>query len=322
MTTMLDATGLTRAYGTHRGLFGVDLRIAAGEIYGLLGPNGAGKTSLVRAISGRLGLEQGTVTLAGGDPHRDRAARRALGLVPQAIALYRDLTVRENLEILGQLAGLDRPVARTRADEALRWIDLEDRANSTVKDLSGGQQRRVNLAAGTLHHPTLLILDEPTVGVDIEARSRIHALLGELRSRGTAILLATHDFAEAAALADRIGILVEGTLRAEGAPAELVRRFFADGFEVQLTLAKPPEGALRERLGTLGLRSGRDPCRWSGAQSGPVVEGGRGLSGGAAALPALVEAVAAAGGVVLASEVRSPDLDSVYRRVTGQESVE
>ncbi|MFN0177373.1 MAG: ABC transporter ATP-binding protein [Gemmatimonadales bacterium] len=310
MPTVLHATDLARSYGSERGLFGVDLEIAAGEIYGLLGPNGAGKTSLVRAISGRLGLERGTVTLAGGDPFHDRAARRALGLVPQAIALYRDLTVGENLVILGQLAGLDRTVARVRAEEALRWIDLADRAGSAVKDLSAGQQRRVNLAAGTLHHPAVLVLDEPTVGVDIEARARIHAMLGELKARGTAILLATHDFAEAAALADRIGILVAGTLRAEGAPAELVRRFFADGFEVQLTLARPPEGALRERLTTLGLSSSRDALRWSGPHPGGVV-----------ALPSLVGSVTEAGGAVVASEVRAPDLDSVYRRVTGQESV-
>ncbi|MCC7131220.1 MAG: ABC transporter ATP-binding protein, partial [Gemmatimonadales bacterium] len=155
---MLAAHQLRRSYGAGRGLDGVDLTVAAGEIYGLLGPNGAGKTSLVRALTGRLRLDGGTVAVAGRDPRSDPAARRALGLVPQEIALYQDLTVAENLGLLGELAGLSRAAAAAAVPPALAWIDLADRGDSRVATLSGGQKRRVNLAAATLHQPAVLIL--------------------------------------------------------------------------------------------------------------------------------------------------------------------
>ncbi len=154
MALPLELTDVRRSYGAGRGLAGVGLTVAAGQIYGLLGPNGAGKTSLVRAITGRLRLDGGTVRLFGQDP-ADPASRRRLGLVPQDIALYHDLSVRENLFAMGRLAGLSAAAARAALDRALEWIDLADRADSLVGTLSGGQQRRVNLAAGTLHEPGL-----------------------------------------------------------------------------------------------------------------------------------------------------------------------
>ena len=311
MPTVLDAAQLTRSFGPNRGLFGVDLQVTRGEIFCLLGPNGAGKTSLVRALTGRLALEGGSVAVEGRDPARDPATRRSLGLVPQEIALYPELTVLENLEILGRLAGLSVPESRTRARAALEWVDLTDRARSLVRHLSGGQQRRINLAAGTLHQPAFLILDEPTVGVDAEARERIHGLLADLRRGGTAILLATHDFEEAAGLADRIGIMVEGSLRARGTLSELVTRFFGERSEVLITTARTPTEAGRARLSAAGLVSGRDDRRWSGP-----------LAGGVGMLPGLVASLTDAGIDIVASAVRSPDLASVFRRATGQEPFE
>ena len=256
----LEVHGARRAFGAGRGLDGVDLRLARGEIYGLLGPNGAGKTSLVRAICGRLRLDAGSVSLLGRDPG-DAEARRGLGLVPQEIALYPELTVAENLELLGRLAGLPGGEAGPAVRDALGWIGLADRAASLVATLSGGQQRRVNLAAATLHRPAVLLLDEPTVGVDPAAREQIHERLRDLGARGIAILLATHDLDQAAELCGRIGILVDGRIRAEGTLAELVRRAFGDAREIRVSLASPREttrgGPSRPRVSPPGRTPGR-----------------------------------------------------------------
>lgn len=308
MTPRLTLTGVRRSFGGGRGLQGVDLQLAAGEIYALLGPNGAGKTSLIRAIAGRLRLDAGQVLLDDADPRTHPAARRGLGLVPQEIALYGELTVRENLSLLGRLAGLTAREARAATAQALTWIDLADRADIRVAILSGGQKRRVNLAAATLHQPGVLLLDEPTVGVDPPARERIHDLLGELRARGTAILLATHDLDQAAALSDRIGILVDGALQAEGTLAQLVRGAFGASRALDVTLGRAPDGPQRGALEASGLASGVDPCLWSGP-----------LASGLEALPATAARLVAAGLALLEIRVREPDLRGVFFRVAGRD---
>ncbi len=308
MTAVLEVRGARRHYGEGRGLHGVDLSVRRGEIYGLLGPNGAGKTSLIRAISGRLRLDGGSVRLAGGDPRNDRRVRRALGLVPQELALYPELTVRQNLELLGRLAGLGGREARQRTGPALEWIELADRANSAVSELSGGQKRRVNLAASTLHDPALLLLDEPTVGVDLPARERLHGLLRDLRARGAALLLATHDLDQATELCDRVGILVDGALRAEGTVPELVRGAFGAAGELVLTLRAEPEARAREVLTEAGLAAGVDARIWSG-----------GVPGGVDAVPALLHRLEAAGAAVVETRVREPGLRGVFFRLAGRE---
>lgn len=305
---MLAAHQLRRSYGAGRGLDGVDLTVAAGEIYGLLGPNGAGKTSLVRALTGRLRLDGGTVAVAGRDPRADPAARRALGLVPQEIALYQDLTVAENLGLLGELAGLSRAAAAAAVAPALAWIDLADRGDSRVATLSGGQKRRVNLAAATLHQPAVLILDEPTVGVDLPARDRIHGLLRDLRARGTAILLATHDLDQAALLCDRVGVMVDGRIRVEGPVAELIGRWFPAGArEVGLSLGADPGEPARAALRDRGFIVGADPLAWTGVVDsvGRVAE--------------CLEALEARGVVVRDTRIREPGLSGVFLKVAGRE---
>lgn len=299
-----------RTYGMGRGLAGVGLTVAAGEIYGLLGPNGAGKTSLVRAVTGRLRLDAGIVRLFGQDP-AEPASRRQLGLVPQDIALYHDLSVRENLFAMGRLAGLSAAAARAALARALDWIGLADRADSLVGTLSGGQQRRVNLAAGTLHEPGLLVLDEPTVGVDPPAREGIHRLLLELKARGTAILLATHDLDQAAELADRVGVLVRGRLAAVGSVPALVAEWFPAGAkDLSLTFGAappPPAGLVLEGAGLTP-----DPARilWTGP-----------FSGGVDGLPGLLASLAAAGAPVADARIREPGLRGVFFRVAGEEMV-
>jgi ABC-2 type transport system ATP-binding protein len=263
---------------------------------------------LIRAISGRLRLDMGSVLVAGGDPRTDSLVRRALGLVPQEIALYHDLSVRENLVLLGQLAGLDRRTARAAVNPALDWIGLADRARSKVATLSGGQKRRLNLAAATLHQPRVLLLDEPTVGIDPPARERIHRMLDELRHRDMAILLATHDLDQAAELCDRIGFIVEGLIRAEGTLDELVRAAFGDGRALHVTLSHPPDLVGRGALEALGLESGDDARRWSG----PV-------TGGLDTVPQFGRRLSEAGVDVVEVRVREPGLREVFFHIAGHE---
>jgi ABC-2 type transport system ATP-binding protein len=305
---LLQVTAAARSYGGQRGLDGVTLSLRGGEIYALLGPNGAGKTSLVRAICGRVRLDSGTVRVQGADPRLDPSLRRRLGLVPQEIALYPDLTVRENLEVLGRLAGLARGEVEDAATRALAWTGLGDRASSRVATLSGGMRRRVNLAAGALHRPDVLLLDEPTAGVDPQARERIHDLLRGLRGQGMAILLATHDLDQAAELADRIGILVEGRLRAEGTLADLVEASFGSSRELSLHLAAAPDDDAVRLLRSEGLTSASDPRFWSGP-----------LAGGYASVAALGQRLSDARVPLAELRLREPGLRGVFFRVAGRE---
>ncbi|MCU0254766.1 MAG: ABC transporter ATP-binding protein [Acidobacteria bacterium] len=310
---VLSVENARRAYGTRQALAGVSLTLAAGEIYALVGRNGAGKTTLIRAICGRARLDAGSVRLDGADPAADAAARRRLGLVPQEIALYPDLTALENLEVLGQLAGLPAAESRRRAREALNWIGLSDRASSRVSTLSGGMKRRVNIAAGVLHEPALLLLDEPTVGVDPQARERIHEMLASLRARGLAILLTTHDLDQAALLADRIGILDDGALRAEGTLSQLIASTLGRARELTVRLGAPPSGDRQQAaISRVGLAPDpAEPLKLQGIVAGEFVES-------VMALGTLVEA----GLLVLELSVREPSLYGVFFHVTGKELAE
>jgi ABC-2 type transport system ATP-binding protein len=297
-----------RRIGDRPVLQGVDLQLRRGEIYGLLGPNGAGKTSLVRAICGRLALDSGTVRIDAADPRSEPRARRRLGVVPQAIALYPELTVAENLEILGRLAGVARRDLSAAVDSALGWTDLSDRRRDAVSTLSGGMQRRLNIAAGTLHDPEVLLLDEPTVGVDPSAREKIHEQLMELRARGLAVLLTTHDLEQAETLADRIGILVGGRIRAEGSLESLVRSAFGEARELTVSLSCAPDDGGRALLQKEGLTAVRDDRTWSGS-----------LDGGYESLSGLGDRMASAGVEVSEVRVREPGLRGVFFRLAGRE---
>jgi ABC-2 type transport system ATP-binding protein len=305
---VLEVMSARRSFGDRRALDGVDLSLGQGEIYGLLGPNGAGKTSLVRAISGRLRLEEGHVRLMGDDPLSDRNARQRLGLVPQELALYSELTARENLEIFGRLMGLGRGEARSVAARLLERIDLADRARDPVSTLSGGMKRRLNVAAGVIHLPRVLMLDEPTVGVDPAARESIHDLLRELRRDGMAILLTTHDLEQAAELSDRVGMLIDGRIRAEGAVPDMVREVFGDGRELLVTLRSEPTPDGRRHLEERGLEAARDRRIWTGR-----------LDRGFEDLSTLAAGLEGAGLAVDEVRVREPGLRGVFFRLAGRE---
>jgi ABC-2 type transport system ATP-binding protein len=227
--SLLRVQGLFKVFGPLRAVDSVSFEVRPGEIYGLLGPNGAGKTTTISMISGLLKPDAGEVFVAGNpfwsDPQK---AKRIMGVVPQELAIYEELTGRENLEFWGRMAGLSSSDAKSRAVELLEALTLTDRAKDAVKTYSGGMKRRINLGCALLHKPQLLLLDEPTVGIDPQARQNILEFITKLRAAGTAILYTTHYLEEAESLCQRIGIIDHGKLLAEGTLKELQERLSGD----------------------------------------------------------------------------------------------
>src|SRR5271157_1545841 len=223
--SLLKVECLSKSFGAIRAVDSVSLEVRPGEIYGLLGPNGAGKTTTISMISGLLKPDAGEVVVAGAafwsDPQK---AKRIMGVVPQELAIYEELSGRENLEFWGRMAGLNSSEASSRAGELLAALTLVDRAKDAVKTYSGGMKRRINLGCALLHRPRLLLLDEPTVGIDPQARLNILEFIRNLRASGTAILYTTHYLEEAETLCQRIGIIDHGKLLAEGTLSQLQER--------------------------------------------------------------------------------------------------
>jgi ABC-2 type transport system ATP-binding protein len=227
--SLLKVQTLAKTFGAIRAVDSVSFEVRPGEIYGLLGPNGAGKTTTISMISGLLRPDAGQVivddTPFASDPQR---AKRIMGVVPQELAIYEELNGRENLEFWGRMAGLSSADAKSRTTELLEALSLADRAKDAVKNYSGGMKRRINLGCALLHRPKLLLLDEPTVGIDPQARLNILEFIRNLRASGTAILYTTHYLEEAETLCQRIGIIDHGRVLAEGTLSELQERLGGD----------------------------------------------------------------------------------------------
>lgn len=305
---VLSCRHLTKRYGERVVVDDVSFHIGRGETYGLLGPNGAGKTTTISMVCGLLHRDGGEVTVAGhpltGD---DRAAKALIGLVPQDIALYLDLTARENLRFFGRLQNLDKAALRTRIDEVLELIGLRDRADDRVESFSGGMMRRCNIGVGLLHQPDLLVLDEPTVGVDPQSRHAILESIEVLGGQGLSVLYTTHYMEEAERLCDRIGIIDEGRLVAEGTRAELVERV-GEQSHIRVDV-------------TGNLQAFADACVALDAVAGASIgdrtvellvdEPGR-------ALGPIVEAAGRCGVTMLSVNVVEPDLETVFLDLTGK----
>ncbi|RME68994.1 MAG: ABC transporter ATP-binding protein [Verrucomicrobia bacterium] len=246
--SLLRARDLSKRFGELKAVDGVSLTVESGEIYGLLGPNGAGKTTTLSMICGLLAPDSGEVRIDGKSFHEHPGeVRRAMGVVPQEIALYKEMSGRENLEFWGRIAGISRRDARTRAAELLDALGLADRADDPVKNYSGGMQRRINLGCALMHRPRLLLLDEPTVGIDPQARANILDFIRGLVADGMGVLYTTHYLEEAETLCHRIGIIDHGRLLAEGTLEELKRH----GGETDLFAVE-------------GDFNGADPAAWDG----------------------------------------------------------
>ena len=219
------ARGLTKRYGTLVAVAGVDFQVAPGECVGFLGPNGAGKTTTVRMVSCFTPITAGTAHVFGHDvTRRPRAVKALLGVCPQDANLDPDLDVRRNLLVYARYFGLPRATAARRAEELLELMQLTEKAGAKIRELSGGMQRRLVLARALINSPRLLILDEPTTGLDPQARHLIWQRIRQLQSEGVTTLLTTHYMEEAAQLCDRVILMDKGRILLEGAPADLVAR--------------------------------------------------------------------------------------------------
>lgn len=228
---MLSFRGVSKSFGKIRALDRLSITIERGEVFGLLGPNGAGKTTSIALAVGLLRPDSGSIELAGiGEPHT-HAAREALGVAPQSLAVYDDLTARENLELFAGLYGQTRRERRRRAAELLERVGLHDRAADRVAGFSGGMKRRLNLAAALVHRPRIVLLDEPTAGVDPQSRNALFDIVRGLRDDTTTVVYTTHYMEEAQKLCDRVAIIDHGRLLALDSVGELISRFGTGGPE-------------------------------------------------------------------------------------------
>jgi ABC-2 type transport system ATP-binding protein len=223
---MLQVENLYKRYGTRTAVDGISFEVAAGQTVGLLGPNGAGKTTAIAMISGITRPDEGQITLQGARLTQDAdAVKRHVGLVPQDLALYDELSALANLQLFGGLYALPTDLLRQRADALLTLVGLSDRRHDRVRDFSGGMKRRLNIAGALLHDPELILLDEPTVGVDPQSRNAIFDNLEELKRRGKTLLYTTHYMEEAQRLCDRVLILDQGKILADDTVENFNRQY-------------------------------------------------------------------------------------------------
>jgi ABC-2 type transport system ATP-binding protein len=306
---VLVATDLRKCFGSRVAVDGVSLRVAPGEVVGLLGPNGAGKTTTILLACGVLPRDGGKVSVDGVDLDAGAAARARIGLAPQWLGLYYDLTGRENLEFWGRMYGLGGQALQRAVDAALAAVGLADRAGEVIASYSGGMLRRLNLASALVHRPPVLVLDEPTVGVDPQSRNAIFEHVGRLRAAGTAILYTTHYMEEAERLCDRIAIIDAGRVVAEGTRAALVAGLGDDAC-VDVDFADAADAAHAVPLAT--SLAGVASADAHGAALRVVAKDATAL------LPPLLERLLAAGLRPQRLEVREPDLEAVFLRLTGR----
>jgi ABC-2 type transport system ATP-binding protein len=305
---LLDCRDLRKRFGDRVAVDGVSFHIARGETYGLLGPNGAGKTTTISMICGLLERDGGEVTVAGRAMDVNAVgAKSAIGYVPQELAIYPDLSARENLRFFGRLQRLTGPLLKERVEAVLALTGLDDRADDRVDAYSGGMKRRLNIGIGLLHEPQLLVLDEPTVGVDPQSRNAILEAVDGLRREGMSILYTTHYMEEAERLCDRVGIIDEGHILAEGTRGELVA-LIGQADRVKLVAGGPLAAAAEAVRGVTGVTG-------ASVAEGVIEISVRGARG---ALAEIIGAAAGAGVAVRSVEVIEPDLEAVFLHLTGK----
>lgn len=305
---ILIADTLVKTFDDLTAVNGVSFQIAPGETYGLLGPNGAGKTTTISMVSGLLTKDSGTVTVAGEEvtTHSTRG-RSAIGLVPQELAIYPDLTGAENLVFFGRLYGMGGEDLNRQVDRVLEVVGLTDRKDDLTKEYSGGMQRRLNIAIGLLHEPRLLILDEPTVGVDPQSRNAILESVEALSRSGMAVLYTTHYMEEAERLCDRVGIIDEGVLQAEGTRRELVSMI---GEKDRVAISAT--GNLMAAAESVRAIDGVASASPADHHIEILADNASGL------LPSLLEAITSSGASITGVEVREPNLEAVFLHLTGK----
>ena len=293
---LLAVRDARKSYRGRPALRGASFELRDGELLGFLGPNGAGKTTMISCLAGRRRLDGGEIRFGSG------LGRHHVGLVPQTLAVYDDLTAEQNLRVFARLYGVARQYVDEQVEQALVWINLWERRRHLVREFSGGMQRRLNIACGVLHQPRILLLDEPTVGVDPQSRERIYEMLEELRDTGTAILLTTHQLDEAQYRCDRVAIVDHGTVIQCAPLPELIRTTVGESQHLQVVLSRRlvhvPPGMEEDSSGTVLSCHVQDPSR---------------------ELPQILYRLQAVGAQVDSVELARPTLQDVFLHLTGRE---
>jgi len=306
---VFQVQGLVKSYGSLRAVDGVSFTVAKGELYGLLGPNGAGKTTIMSMLSGLLAPDEGRILFDGidlaGEPLKVKAQ---LGVVPQEPALYENLSARENLSFWGGLYGLSGAQLKQAVDRVLELVGLTDRAKDPVKQYSGGMKRRINLALGLVHGPRAVLMDEPTVGIDPQARLNILEAVKQVAAAGTTVIYTTHYLEEAEQLCDRIAIMDHGKILAEGTLDELKRR--VGGRDVVTVRGSFDAAAVRPRFEALPGVS------VTSVEPGRLVLSVEGSGRGAVDL---LSHVLADGLSIDGISIQPPSLNTLFLNLTGRE---
>ena len=306
---MIEVSGLRKQFGDLVAVDQVSFTARAGEIFGLLGPNGAGKTTTLSCISGLLRPTAGRITILGHDVVTDGpAARQSLGVVPQEIALYEELSAAQNLAYWGGVYGLRGSELDRRTKEVLEVIELLDRSREPVKQFSGGMKRRLNFGVGIIHSPKVVLLDEPTVGVDPQSRKKLLDLVRREAGLGTCIVYTTHYMEEAEHLCDRLAIIDHGRLIAQGTLRELRQRT-AERDMIRITGQFPPEGieSLLSHFGDVKVHRSEDGQLVLSVKEAP------------SALPRLIDALTKAGADIRETTLSQPNLENLFIELTGKE---
>ncbi|HEY0265094.1 MAG TPA: ABC transporter ATP-binding protein [Granulicella sp.] len=299
----LRIEALVKHFGSLTAVDSISLELRAGESLGLLGPNGAGKSTLIRSIVGRVLADSGTVSIFG-QPAGSPAARMSIGWVPQDLALYPRLTCAENLLAFGRYHGLSGSALREAVKWGLNWASLEDRKDERVKNLSGGMKRRLNMAAGMIHRPRLVLMDEPTVGVDPQSRNRIFEMIEALHGEGISLIYTTHYMEEAERLCDRIAIVDHGKIIALGTAEELVQASFASRNQVEARFSSPTD----------------EVAAWATTRSGVMAEETAVFSvEHPTEIAGILESATQAGLDLTDVRLQRPNLESVFLHLTGRD---
>ena len=304
----IEVNELRKSYGDFHAVQGVSFHAQAGEVLSLLGPNGAGKSTTISMLSGLLAPTGGDASIMGHSVTKEpEAAKRSLGVVPQDIALYLDLSARENLVFWGKMYGLRGAALKSRVDETLEVIGLTDRQKDHVGKFSGGMKRRVNIGAALLHKPAVVIMDEPTVGIDPQSRRHILDNVKELNRQGMTVLYTTHYMEEAAELSRHITIMDKGKVIAYGAHDDLIR-MVGEQTRIDLTLNVEAEKALWAWRATEGVAR-------IDATDGRIIAL---VDDSNLVLPRLFDAASKVGARITSVDIQEPNLETVFLHLTGR----
>jgi ABC-2 type transport system ATP-binding protein len=306
---MIQVKNLEKSYGKTRAVDGISFEVREGEIYGLLGPNGAGKTTTLSMLAGLLGPDEGSILFGGVDlAAKPLKVKQEMGVVPQEVAVYEELTARENLRFWGGLYGLGGPRLKEAVERVLEQVGLTANADTKVGKYSGGMKRRLNLSLGLVHAPRVVLMDEPTVGIDPQARENILDVVRDIATAGTTVLYTTHYMEEAELLCDRIGIMDQGKILAEGTLDELVR-MLGDGELVTVRGSFNTDAAL-DLLGELA------GVRVVGSSEGQIVLS---VTDGGKTAVDLLSRVLGSDLPIDGVSIRPPGLNSLFLKLTGKE---